>query len=78
MKITKRELRRIIKEEYEIVYGKQPKRSARRKPTARKQKRTKALNEFARRAYRLLREAGLSESAAKKNALRLRAQKARK
>ena len=78
MKITKRELRRIIKEEYEIVYGKKQKRSPRRKPTARKQKRTKALNEFARRAYRLLREAGLSEGAAKKNALRLRAQKARK
>ena len=78
MKITKRELQRIIKEEYEIVYGKQPKRQPRRKAAARNSKRTKALNEFARRAYRLLREAGLSESAAKKNALRLRAQKSRK
>ena len=75
MKITKRQLKRIIKEEYELVYGKQqPARKARKVSS----KRTKALNEFARRAYRLLREAGLDKKQAKRNALRLRAQKARK
>ena len=75
MKITKRELKRIIKEEYELVYGKQRPTRKSRKTTSR---RTKSLNEFAQRAYRLLREAGLSKREAKRNALRLRAQKARK
>ena len=76
MKISKKDLRRIIKEEYEYVYGKQ---QPKRRRTAQKQSRkVKALNEFAKRAYSLLREAGMSKEVAKRNALRLRAQKARK
>lgn len=68
MKITKGQLKRIIAEEYEVVYGKQ-------KPVARKRpvsKRAAALNEWTKRAYKLLREAGYSKAEAKKNALILR------
>ena len=67
MKITKGQLKRIIAEEYAIVYGKQKKTAKR--PAS---KRTKALNEWTKRAYKLLREAGYSKAAAKKNALILR------
>ena len=72
MKITKAQLRRIIAEEYEIVYGKENKA---KKPIS---KRVKALNEWTKKAYRLLREAGYSKAAAKKNALLLRESRKRK
>ena len=79
MKITRQRLMQIIKEEYELVYGKQ---NAAAKKTSSKSKKqiseAKVLNEFAKRAYRLLREAGMSKKVAKRNALKLRAQKARK
>lgn len=73
MKITKRQLKRIIAEEYAIVYGKQ-KKTAKRSVS----KRTKALNEWTKRAYKLLREAGYSKAAAKKKALILRENRKRK
>ena len=79
MKITKQQLRRIIKEEYELVYGKQNAASKKTNSKSKKQiSEAKVLNEFAKRAYRLLREAGMSKKVAKRNALKLRAQKARK
>jgi len=79
MKITKQQLRRIIKEEYELVYRKQLVAAKKTKAPAKKNlSEAKVLNEFARRAYRLLREAGMSKKIAKRNALKLRAQKARK
>ena len=74
MKITKRELKRIIAEEHAVVYGKQQ-TTARKRPVS---KRIKALNEWTRRAYKLLREAGYSKAAAKKNALLLRESRKRK
>ena len=78
MKITKRDLKRIIKEEYELVFGKQKRTTrAKRKGVARRKK-VQSLNEFTKRAYRLLREAGQSKTVAKRNALKLRAQKLRK
>ena len=75
MKITKRQLKRIIAEEHAIVYGKQKKPARKRRTTS---KRNKALNEWTRRAYKLLREAGYSKAAAKKNALILRENRKRK
>ena len=69
MKITKRELKRIIAEEYTVVYGKQKKTTSKKRPAS---KRAKALNEWTKVAYKLLREAGYSKVAAKKNALILR------
>jgi len=69
MKITKGQLKRIIAEEHAIVYGKQKKTTRKSRPVS---KRIKALNEWTKRAYKLLREAGYSKKAAKKNALILR------
>ena len=68
MKITKKELKRIIAEEHAAIYGKQ-KKTASKRPIS---KRAKALNEWTKVAYKLLREAGYSKVAAKKNALILR------
>ena len=75
MKITKGQLKRIIAEEYAIVYGKENKATSKKRPLS---KRAKALNEWTRRAYKLLREAGYSKAAAKKNALLLRESRKRK
>ena len=69
MKITKGQLKRIIAEEYAVVYGKQKKTAKNNRTVS---KRTKALNEWTKRAYKLLREAGYSKAAAKKNAMILR------
>lgn len=74
MKITKGQLKRIIAEEYALVYGKQ-KKVARKRPVS---KRTAALNEWTKRAYKLLREAGYSKAAAKKKALILRENRKRR
>ena len=75
MKITKGQLKRIIAEEHALVYGKQKKTARKRRPVS---KRTKSLNEWAKQAYKLLREAGYSKAAAKKNALILRENRKRK
>jgi len=75
MKITKKQLKRIIAEEYAIVHGKQKKPTRKSRPVS---KRVKALNEWTKRAYKLLREAGYSKAAAKKNALILRENRKRK
>ena len=75
MKITKGQLKRIIAEEHALVYGKQKKTVRRRRPVS---KRVKGLNEWTKRAYKLLREAGYSKAAAKKNALILRENRKRK
>jgi len=69
MKITRKELKRIIAEEYAVVYGKGKKRTSSKRKTSR---RVKALNEWTKRAYKILREAGYSKKAAKKNAIILR------
>ena len=71
MKITKGQLKRIIAEEHAIVYGKKTRKTRR---TTRK---TNPLNEWTKRVYKMLREAGYNKKAAKKNAMLLRERRKR-
>ena len=70
MKITKGQLKRIIAEERAIVFGKKARK-------ARRTRKTNPLNEWTKRVYKMLREAGYNKKTAKKNALLLRERRKR-